>query len=607
VATPTDLDPVLAELGARLRAALTTAGLPDTDPGFERPKDPSHGDWASTLSLRLAKPAKQNPRAIAQAVVDAVALPSAVASVEIAGPGFLNFRFGPSYWRDIALAVLAAGDTWGRRTVADAQRVNVEFVSANPTGPLHAGAGRWCATGDAIAELLASQGHTVEREYYVNDAGEQIRVFGETVVLVHAGQPLGENHYQGDYIADLVSDLVAAHGEAVFSGPAGVEDTGTPELLSDGVMRDDAGNLVIPGSHDEDVPAVDAIIAARVGVLAVEAMRARIEATVEGMGVHYDTWFSERENLHESGAIDRVVTLLGARGMTYEQDDALFLRTTDHGDDKDRVLVRGDGRPTYFAADCAYMQSKAERADQLWYLLGADHHGYVGRLKAVAGSLGIAPARVEIRIGQLVNLLRDGVPVKMSKRAGEFVTLDEVVEEVGIDVARYHFLRSSLDTTVDFDMAKVVEQSTENPVFYVQYAHARVAQLIAKADERGFDHGTAEADLDAVLLTQPAEVELLRGMAALPGVVAEAAELRATQRLTRFIEDYAAQFHRFYAESRILSDEAIAGDPDAVALSRSRYWLAVAAKQVLGNALSLLRVSAPDLMERDDDAAREVA
>ncbi len=570
MATPTELDPVLADLGERLRAALQAAGLPDTDPGFERPKDPDHGDWASTMSLRLAKPAKRNPREIAQAVVDAVELPDSVTSVEIAGPGFLNFRFGPGYWRDVALSVLKAGDGWGRRTVAEPQRINVEFVSANPTGPLHAGAGRWCATGDAIAELLGSQGHTVEREYYVNDAGEQIRVFGETVVLVHAGRPLGEQHYKGDYVADLVADLVAAHGEDVFAGAV----TGDPG----------------------DEAAVDPDVAARVGVLAVEAMRARIEHTVEGMGVHYDTWFSEREGLHESGAIERVVALLGERGMTYEQDDALFLRTTDHGDDKDRVLVRGDGRPTYFAADCAYMQSKAERADVLWYLLGADHHGYVGRLKAVAGSLGIDPERVEIRIGQLVNLLRDGEPVKMSKRAGEFVTLDEVVEEVGVDVARYHFLRSSLDTTVDFDMAKVTEQSNENPVYYVQYAHARVAQVLGKADERGFDPGTAEVDLDVSLLTQPAEVELLRGMAALPGVVAEAAEQRATQRLTRFIEEYAAEFHRFYNESFILTDAAVAGDADAVALARSRYWLAVAAKKVLGNALALLRVTAPEQM-----------
>jgi len=603
VATPEQLDPTLAELGARLRAALAAADLPDADPGFERPKDPTHGDWASTMCLRLAKPAGRNPREIAQAVVDAVELPDEVTAVEIAGPGFLNFRFGPAYWRRAVLDVLAAGGSWGTRTVDDPERVNVEFVSANPTGPLHAGAGRWAATGDAIAALLASQGHSVEREYYVNDAGEQVRLFGESVVLRHAGAELGEDHYRGDYLHELVEDLLAAHGEDLFVAPVGAADSAAPELAGGGAEHRDGaldtgddGDLVlddaaVPGTT---APSVDPVVAARVGLAAVEAMRARIEATCEGLGVHYDTWFSERGQLHDSGAIEATIEQLGGLGTTYEQDGAVFLRTSEHGDDKDRVLVRSDGRPTYFAADCAYLRSKWDRADRLWYLLGADHHGYVARLEAAAACLGIPAERVEVRIGQLVNLLRDGEPVQMSKRAGQFVTLEEVVEEVGADVARYHFLRTSLDTTVDFDLARVVEQSTDNPVYYVQYAHARISSLVRTADERGFDPGNAEADLDAALLDQPAEVELLRGLAGFPGVVAEAAELRATQRLTRFAEEYAAQFHRFYAESRILPRED--GDDVPVALGRSRYHLAVAARQVLRNALQLLRVSAPDLM-----------
>ncbi len=560
MATPTDLDPVLADLDQRLRAALAAAELPDADPDFERPRDPDHGDWATAMALRLAKPAKRNPREIAQAVVDALELPDAVSSVEIAGPGFLNFRFGDAYWHDVVVRVLDAAGSWGRTQAAETEKVNVEFVSANPTGPLHAGAGRWAATGDAIAELLSAVGHDVEREYYVNDAGEQVRLFGETVALVHAGEALGEDHYKGDYVTELTGELAEEHG---------------------------------------DLAALDADA---LGALAVEAMRVHIEESLEDMGVHFDTWFSERQRLHETGAIEDTIADLRERGVTRENEGALFLRTSEHGDDKDRVLVRSDGRPTYFAADCAYMRDKWSRADRLYYLLGADHHGYVARLKAAADCLGIPPEALEIRIGQLVNLLRSGEPVKMSKRAGEFVTLTEVVDEVGVDVARYHFLRQSLDSTIDFDLDEVTKQSSENPVYYVQYAHARIASVIAKADDEGFDPGKPSDDLDTSVLTTAPEIALLRGLAAFPGVVDEAAEQRATQRLTRFIEEYAAEFQRFYTECRILPPaseggvDALAGDEAATTLARSRYWLAVAAKQVLGNALALLRVSAPESM-----------
>ena len=604
MASPTDLDPVLADLGQRLRDALAAADLPEADPDFERPRDPDHGDWASALALRLAKPAKRNPREIAQAVADTVELPDAVASVEVAGPGFLNFRFGPAYWHDVVVDVLDAGSDWGRRQDETPEKVNVEFVSANPTGPLHAGAGRWAATGDAIAELLAAQGHTVEREYYVNDAGEQVRIFGETVALVNAGEELREEHYKGDYVTELVDELAAEHGVEVFAGPLGPSDATEPELPGGGATHDGDRGLVLDDEAvpSTDGPSVDPQTAARLGALAVEAMRAHIEQTLEGLGVHYDTWFSERVRLHQTAAIEATIDDLRERGVTRSSDGALFLRTSEHGDDKDRVLVRSDGRPTYFAADCAYMRDKWSRSDRLYYLLGADHHGYVARLQAAADCLGIPPEAIEIRIGQLVNLLRSGEPVKMSKRAGEFVTLDEVVEEVGVDVARYHFLRQSLDSTIDFDLDEVTQQSAENPVYYVQYAHARIASVIEKADAEGFDRGSAEEHLDASVLTTGPEVELLRGLAAFPGVVDEAAEQRATQRLTRFIEEYAAEFQRFYTECRILPPasaggvDALAGDAEATRLARSRYWLAVAAKQVLGNALALLRVSAPDHM-----------
>jgi arginyl-tRNA synthetase len=623
VARPDLHDPVLADLAARIRAALVAAGLPDTDPALERPKQADHGDWATTVALRLAKPAKRPPREIAQALVDHLELPDVVEDASIAGPGFVNFRFAHRYHEDLVRRILAEGLRYARTEVPDEQRetVNVEFVSANPTGPLHVGAGRWAATGDAIAELLEASGHAVTREYYVNDAGEQIRRFGESVVLVATGGELTEDHYRGDYVGDIATDLRAAHGDALFTDPtAEVEGLDTPALDGGGAQHTaGAGSDLVedaevaPSSSD-----VDPVVAARVGVLAVEAMRGRIEAQLHELGVDFDVWFSER-TLHDSGAIRATVAELTANGETYEQDGAVFLRTEQHGDDKDRVLVRSDGRPTYFAADCAYIRDKWARVTgqgedatpghggarsggtggggRLIYLLGADHHGYVARLLAAAACLGIPVDRVEIRIGQLVNLLRDGQPVRMSKRAGEAIDLDEVVDEVGVDVTRYAFLRQSLDSTVDFDLAVVTQQSMENPVYYVQYAHARISSILRAADERGFDPGPLD-DADLSLLDHPAELELLTGMAQLPLVVAEAAELRATQRLARYAEELAGSFHRFYTECRILApeDDTRTADETArlAAVGRARYHLALAAKQVLADALGLLRVAAPE-------------
>jgi arginyl-tRNA synthetase len=587
MASPDLLDPVLGDLAGRIRAALDAAGLPAVDPALERPKQADHGDWATTAPLRLAKPAKRPPREIAQALVDHLVLPDAVESVEIAGPGFVNFRFAHRYHQDLIRRILAEGGSYGRRSrdQAEVEAVNVEFVSANPTGPLHVGAGRWAATGDAIAALLEADGHQVVREYYVNDAGEQIRRFGESVVLVARGEPLTDEHYRGAAIGEIAERLRAEHGDGLFTDvPAGVEVDEEARAAAD--------------------PRVDAGTGAAVGTLAVEVMRQRIQDVLHTMGVDFDLWFSER-SLHDTGAIQGTIEQLTADGRTYEADGAVFLRTEEHGDDKDRVLVRSDGRPTYFAADCAYLRDKWQRAEavgtgggpRLYYLLGADHHGYVGRLLAAAACLGIPTDRIEIRIGQLVNLLRAGEPVRMSKRAGETVDLDEVVDEVGVDVTRYHFLRQGLDTQVDFDLAVVAQQSMENPVYYVQYAHARINSLVRTADDRRFDHGPSET-ADLAKLTHPAELELLSAMALLPLVVSEAAELRATQRLARYAEDLAGIFHRFYTECRILAPE----DPDRTAeqqteldeLGRARYWLAVAARQVLANALGLLRVSAPE-------------
>ena len=599
MASPALVDPVLAELSERVRRALDAAGLPDTDPDLEKPKQPEHGDWATTAALRLAKPAKRNPREIAQLIVDHLDVPEVVDEVSIAGPGFVNFRLAHRYHQDLVRRVVAEQAAYGRSTKPGDTRetVNVEFVSANPTGPLHVGAGRWAATGDAIAALIEATGDVVVREYYVNDAGEQIRRFGESVVLVATGQELSDAHYRGYAIREVAEELRKQHGDAVFEVQDGDDEVAefAAGVSHDGALFDDGESS--PGPQLDG--RVHVGVAARVGVLAVEAMRQHIQDVLHRMGVDFDVWFSEREGLHDTGAVEATIVELRDRGEAYEADGALFLRTTAHGDDKDRVLVRSDGRPTYFAADCAYLRDKWSRADRLYYLLGADHHGYVVRLKAAADCLGVPPDRVEIRIGQLVNLLRDGEPVRMSKRAGETVDLDEVVDEVGVDVVRYHFLRQGLDTTVDFDLAVVAQQSMENPVYYVQYAHARISSLIRIADERGFDHGTVE-DADLSLLVHPAEVELLTAMATLPLTVVEAAELRATQRLARYAEELAGTFHRFYTECRVLApvdpERSEQEQAQLDELGRARYWLAVAAKQVLANALALLRVDAPDRM-----------
>jgi arginyl-tRNA synthetase len=560
MATLAALDPTVALLAERVSAALEAAGLPSDDPALERPKDPEHGDWATTIALRVAKQSGRPPREIAEALAAALGGLAEVDEVSVAGPGFVNFRLSHVAHAALVRRVLSDGAAFGRVAPGTRDHVNVEFVSANPTGPLHLGAGRWAATGDAIAALLEAAGHRVTREYYVNDVGEQIRRFGASILRTDRGIALEEDDYRGDYVPGLAAALRERFGDALLEGE-----------LTD--------------------------LADEVGARGVELMRERIEAQLRGLGVTYDVWTSEHR-LHDEGAIDATIAVLREGGHTYEADGALFLRTTDFGDDKDRVLVRSDGRPTYFASDCAYMRDKRARADHCIYLLGADHHGYVARLKAAASCLGIDPGTVEIRIGQLVNLLRDGQAVRLSKRAGEMITLDDALDEVGADVARYHFLRQNLDTTIDMDLTLVAAHSMDNPVYYVQYAHARVSSLVRQADERGFDAGSLD-DVDLSLLVHPAELALLRAMSSLPHVLVEAAELRATQRLTRFAEELAGTFHRFYAECRVLEDDPDADAPTRarmLAASRSRYWLVLAARQVLANTLATLRVSAPDRM-----------
>jgi arginyl-tRNA synthetase len=527
-------------LGVLVRDALAAADLPGREPAFERPKQREHGDWSTNVALTLAKPVGRPPREIAQTIVDALAEHPAVDAVEIAGPGFINFRLARVAFSAIVREAVHQGDAWGRTSVEQVERVNVEFVSANPTGPLHVGAGRWAAAGDAMANLLAAAGHHVTREYYLNDTGNQLDLFGESVRARMRGEDPPENGYQGAYISELAEELSAG------------------------------------GVPDEDITEA-----------AYQRTLLRIRSTMERFGVDFDVWFSERE-LHHAGTVDEVIAALTERGHAYEADGAIWLRTTDFGDDKDRVLRRADGRPTYFAADCAYMASKRQRGyDRSIYLLGADHHGYVQRLLAIAQAEGQPEGSVEIIIGQLVNLYRAGEAVRMSKRTGEMVMFDELIDEVGPDAARYTFLRTSLDVTLDFDIAEVVKAERDNPVYYVQYSHARIAGIMRTATERGLAPGTVD-DAELGRLEHPAEVELIRRIGAYPEAVAYAAQERAPHKIARYAEELAEGFHKFYTECQVLSDDA--------ELTRARYWLCVAARQTLVNALGLLGVSAPDRM-----------
>ena len=527
------------QLADHVQSALAASGLPDRRPEFERPRQADHGDWATNVALTLAKQVGRPPREIAQLVADGIGDVPGVERVEIAGPGFLNFHLSTGALGDVVRAALHAGAAWGRSGSARG-RVNVEYVSANPTGPIHIGHGRQAAVGDAIANLLDATGWDVTREYYFNDAGTQMAHFGDSVLAAMQGDPIGEDGYHGAYIGDLAEELR------------------------------DAGTEV-----------------SEVREAAYRAMLERITATLERLGVRFDVFFGER-TLHADSSIKRFIEEGRERGSVYDADGATWLRTTDFGDDKDRVLVRSDGIPTYFAADCGYLRNKVGRGfDRCMYVLGADHHGYIARLEAIAAADGLADDVVEVVLHQFVNLLRDGQTVRMSKRTGEMITFDELLDEVGVDAARYNFLRFSPDVAIDFDIAEVVKQAKENPVYYVQYSHARIAGIMKTAQARGVDPGSME-DAPLGLLTEHPEVELIRRIDAFVEVVARAAEERAPHKVARYAEDLAEAFHRFYTQCHVVSDD--------VDLTRARYWLCVATRQTLVNALSLLGVSAPERM-----------
>ncbi len=523
------------DLAPAVRDALARADLPDREPTFERPRQRAHGDWSTNVALTLAKPVGRPPREIAAQIIELLRDVPGIEQVDVAGPGFINFHLTQDALGDTVRQIVTAGDAWGRSRRAEG-RVNVEFVSANPTGPLHIGHARNAAVGDAVANLLDAVGWDVTREYYFNDAGRQIRLFSDSVEAVSRGEAPPEDGYHGAYIADVVAEIARAGG------------------------ADDLGEA------------------------AYERILARITGTLDRMGVRFDVFFGER-SLHPEG-VAKAIAAFG--DLVYTADGATWLRTTDFGDDKDRVLIRADGEPTYFAADCAYMADKFSRGyDRLIYVLGSDHHGYIGRLQAIADAFGYGQDRIEVVLYQFVNLFRDGEPVRMSKRTGEIVTFDELLDEVGPDAARYTLLRYSGDVAIDFDLGAVVRADRDNPVYYVQYSSARIAGIMRTATGSGLQP-TSVDDADLTLLATDAEQQLIRVLSQYPEVVAVAAQERAPQRVARFAERTAEHFHRFYTECQVVG-------PDRE-LSTARYWLVVASRLTLENALGLLGVSAPERM-----------
>jgi arginyl-tRNA synthetase len=551
-------------LSGLIRAALVdlaTAGALPLDAAqipavvVERPRNREHGDYATNAAMQLAKPTGMAPRAIADLLAARLLAAPGIAAAAVAGPGFLNITLSDAAAGEVARTVLTEGQHFGHGDALAGQRVNLEFISANPTGPLHLGHTRWAAVGDALARVLAAAGAQVTREFYVNDRGVQMDRFGASIEAAALGAPIPEDGYHGAYIGELAAQVVAAE----------------PGLV--------------------DLPAGERTVAFREAGYALQL--AQQQQVLDDFRTHFDVWSSERA-LHDSGAVQHGLDRLVSGGHTADSDGALWLRTTDFGDDKDRVLRKSDGELTYFASDCAYYVDKRERGfDRLIYLLGADHHGYVGRLRAVASCVGDDPDRsIEVLIGQLVKMVKAGQEVRLSKRAGNIITLEDLTDEVGVDAARYTLCRYPVDSPLTLDLDLLVSQTNDNPVFYVQYAHARISSLLRNAADLGIGVEAALAEFDPALLAHDREGALLGLLAEFPRIVASAAELREPHRVARFLEELATAYHRFYDACRVLP----MGDEPATALTGARIVLCAATRQVLANGLDLLGVSAPTRM-----------
>ncbi len=547
----------LADLVRATRADSVAEGelvieVPE-DVVIERPRVKEHGDYATPVALSLAKKAGVPPRQIAEALAERLRSQPGITAVEVAGPGFLNLTVAADALGALAEDIVTAGAGYGTASTLTGQNFNIEFISANPTGPLHLGHTRWAAVGDALARVLNAAGADVAREFYINDRGVQMDRFGTSVMAAAHGKPVPEDGYHGGYILDLAADIVA-------------ELPGIRELPEEKQLE----------AFREE---------------AYRRQLAQQQRVLEIFGTHFDVWYSER-SLHESGAVDRGMATLREHGHVFEEDGAVWLRTTDFDDDKDRVLIKANGEMTYFASDTAYYVDKRARGfTTALYLLGADHHGYVQRLRAVAACAGDDPdSSIEVLIGQLVKITRGGEEVVLSKRTGTIVTLEDLVDEVGVDAARYSLIRYPVDSPLTLDLDLLIQRSNDNPVFYVQYAHARISSVLRNAGELGIDW--RGASLDAGLLDHDREGELLRALGDYPSVVASAAELREPHRIPRYLEQVATAYHRFYDTCRVLPR----GDEQVSDQHIARLWLCAATRQVIANGLTLCGVSAPERM-----------
>ncbi|HEY1440095.1 MAG TPA: arginine--tRNA ligase [Mycobacterium sp.] len=549
--TPADLAELLKTTASAVLAqrGLDTAALPPTVT-VERPRNPEHGDYASNLALQLGKRVGVNPRELAGWLAEALAQADGVASAEVAGPGFINMRLEASAQAVIVNNVIDAGRDFGHSDVLAGHKINLEFVSANPTGPIHIGGTRWAAVGDALGRLLATQGADVVREYYFNDHGAQIDRFASSLIAAAKGEPTPPDGYAGTYITDIAAQ----------------------------VLQRAPGALKLPEPEMRET----------FRAIGVDLMFTQIKESLHEFGTDFDVYTHE-DSMHTSGRVDQAIARLRETGNIYEKDGATWLRTSAFGDDKDRVVIKSDGKPAYIAGDIAYYLDKRQRGfDLCIYMLGADHHGYIARLKAVAAAFGDDPATVEVLVGQMVNLVRDGQPVRMSKRAGTVITLDDLVEAIGVDAARYSLIRSSVDTPIDIDLALWSSASNENPVYYVQYAHARLSALARNAAELGLIPDTTHLEL----LSHDKEGALLRTIGEFPRVLKTAASLREPHRVCRYLEDLAGDYHRFYDSCRVLPQ----GDEQPTDLHTARLALCQAARQVIANGLAILGVTAPERM-----------
>jgi len=552
----TQVEQLEAAIKAALERAFKAGSLSGQIPAIiklERPKDRDHGDYATSIALQLAKPAGKNPREVAEIICDLLAGTEGISKVDIAGPGFINITLNRADQAELVTTILKATKDYGKGSALAGVRINLEFISANPTGPLHLGHTRWAAVGDSLGRVLSAAGADVKREFYINDRGNQMDLFGASVEAAALGNPIPEDGYQGAYISDLAKEVVESNASI----------TSMPEGQRHPAFREAAYALQLKDQ----------------------------QRVLDTFGTHFDVWFSER-SLHDQGAVEHGLEKLRKQGHVFEEEGAIWLRTTDFGDDKDRVLTKSDGSLTYFSSDTAYYINKRERGfDICIYMLGADHHGYVGRLKAIAACAGDDPEyNIHVLIGQLVKIMEGGEEVKLSKRAGTIITLEELVEKVGVDAARYTLIRYPVDTPMVMDIDILKRNTNENPVYYVQYAHARIAAVLRNADELKIPVDLAA--FDSSQLVHDRENELLGALAEFPRVVQSAAELRQPHRVARYLEELAGTYHGFYADCRVLP----MGEENPSPLHTARLLLCASTKQVIKNGLDLLGVSAPERM-----------